>query len=591
MAEKIVCREFEEFYDSIKDLEVMGRMRKESRNELQQIVEQFRQKCLQWKVPEVAEKNPELKEMFNGFLNGIKEGVESWNNRFQNKAKQEAFEERFRDKFIVFIYGKVKAGKSTLGNFIVNNRLPNQDVEFCVYDSNSKEQRQNITEFATNITECTSEIQLFALGGLVWVDTPGLGSITKENGALAKRYVEAADFVLYPTNSSSYMQNNEINEISELLSLQKPVHILITRSDRTEEDEDENGEIIKLFENKSESVRKEQERDALERLHKKLNYEQQKLVQNEILSISVEAAKQGLANNNLELFKNSNLQKFYKQFNALLKEKVQNLKNQSPLNSLIGLIQVILGDSDKPTKESLAETRLEYEKVQNNLERQRRNFEDSIHDLRNSVPRMIAKEFDAHRIDRNNYRQQCKEIRKAIDEELRTKIAEICSKTMRDFATDFCKSMESIGVNDVRDITITREIDNKKPYGQVALGTLGAIAGSFIPIPGVGTLIGGAIGVAAGSILGGFIGDKLDSSFAGKDIEHVNVGDNLEETLRDFRNNLEELAKTNVDNATHQMDNVFFNPLKQQFAGIEKEISIFSDELLKLKREYEQKRS
>ena len=589
MAEKIVCKKFDDFYDSIKDLEVRGKMRKESRNELQQIVEQFRQKCLQWKVPEIAEKNPELKEIFNGFLRGIKGSVEGWNNRFQERAKQEKFEDDFREKFIVFIYGKVKAGKSTLGNFIVNNRLPNQDVEFCVYDSNSKEQRQNITEFATNITECTSEIQLFELGGLVWVDTPGLGSMTETNGKLAKRYVEAADFVLYPTNSASYMQNNEIEEISELLTMGKPVHLLITRSDRIEEDEDENGQIIKIFENKTKSVREEQQKDARERLNKKLNSEQQKLIQNEILSISVEAAKQGLEKNDLELFKNSNLPKFYEQFNMILREKAQNLKNQSPLNSIIGLINVILGDSDKPTKESLAGIRHEYEKLRNKLEEQRRNLEDSIRDLHNSVPHMIAKEFDAHRIDKNNYRQQCKEIRNAIDEELRTKIADICSKIMKDFAADFCKSMENIGV--VRDITITREIDNKKPYGQVALGALGAIAGSFIPIPGVGTLIGGAIGVAAGSILGGFIGDKLDSSFAGKDIEYINVGDNLEETLRDFRNKLENIAKTNVDNATHQMDNVFFNPLKQQFAGIEKEISSFSDELLKLKRKYEQKRS
>ena len=589
MAEKIVCEEFEEFYRFIEQLEVRGKMRKESRNELQQIVEQFRQKCLQWKVPEIAEKNPELKEMFNGFLRGIKESVENWNHRFQDKAKQEVFEEKFRDKFIVFIYGKVKAGKSTLGNFIVNNRLPNQDVEFCVYDSNSKEQQQNITEFATNITECTSEIQLFTLGGLVWVDTPGLGSITKENGALAKRYVEAADFVLYPTNSSSYMQNNEINEISELLSLQKPVHILITRSDRIEEDEDENGKIIKLFENKTENVRKEQERDALERLHKKLNYEQQKLVQSEILSISVEAAKQGLEKNDLELFRKSNLPKFYEQFNALLKEKVQNLKNQSPLNSLIGLIQVILGDSGNPTKESLAGIRHEYEKSRNKLEEQRRNLEDSIRDLHNSVPRMIAKEFDAHRIDKNNYRQQCKEIRKAIDEELRAKIAEICSKIMKDFATDFCKSMENIGVNDVQDITTTHEIEKKgawgKAGGMAVGGVLGSILGSIFPV--VGTTIGGV----AGTAIGGYIGDKFDSSFTDKDIEYINVGDNLEETLRDFRNKLEEPAKTNVDNATHQMDNIFFNPLKQQFAGIEKEILRFSDELLKLKREYEQKRS
>lgn len=591
MADKIECKEFEEFYSSIKELNIRGTMRKESREELRQRVNQFKQTCLQWKIPEDAKKNPELKEMFEGFLGGMQQSIQSWDNRFQNAAEKEDFEERFRDKFIVFVYGKVKAGKSTLGNFVINNRLPNQSVKFCVYDSTSKEQQLNITEFATNITECTSEIQLFTLGELVWVDTPGLGSMTKENGELAKRYVEVADFVLYPTNSASYMQNNEIEEISELLTMQKPVHLLITRSDRIEEDEDENGQIIKIFENKTESVREEQQKDAMERLKKKLNSEQQRLIQNEILSISVEAAKQGLANNNLELFRNSNLPKFYEQFNTILREKAQNLKNQSPLDSIVGLIRVILGDTDNPTKESLAGMQKEYEKLQNNLETQRRNLEDSVQDLRSSIPRMIAREFDTRMIDKNNYRQQCKEIQASISNELNAKITDACKKTMQDFAADFCKSMESIGVTEVHDITTTREIEKKNIYGKVGLGTLGAIAGSFIPIPGVGTLVGSMIGVAAGSLLGGFVGDRLDSSFADKNVEHITVGNNLEESIRDFRNKLENHAKEVVDKSIFQMDNIFFNPLKQQLRKIEKDILSFSHELLKLKKEYQQKRS
>lgn len=591
MADKIECKEFEEFYSSIEELNIRGTMRKESREELRQRVKQFKQTCLQWRIPEESKKNPELEEMFEGFLGGMRQSIQGWDNRFQNAAEKENFEERFRDKFIVFVYGKVKAGKSTLGNFVVDNRLPNQNVKFCVYDSTSKEQRLNITEFATNITECTSEIQLFTLGELTWVDTPGLGSMTKENGELAKRYVEVADFVLYPTNSASYMQNNEIEEISELLTMQKPVHLLITRSDRIEEDEDENGQIIKIFENKSESVREEQQKDAMERLKKKLNSEQQRLIQNEILSISVEAAKQGLANNNLELFRNSNLPQFYAQFNTILREKAQNLKNQSPLDSIVGLIHVILGDGDNPTKGSLAGMQKEYEKLQNNLETQRRNLEDSIQDLRGSVPRMIAMEFDMRMrmIDKNNYRQQCKEIQASISNELNAKIADICKKAMQDFATDFCKSLESIGVAEVHDITTPREIEKKGAWGKAggaaAVGAAGALLGSFFPV--IGTAIGGTIGAA----IGGYIGDKLDSSFASKDLEYITVGDNLEKTLRDFRDKLENNAKQATDNSKSQMDNIFFAPLKQQLGKIGKDILCFSHELLKLKREYQQKRS
>ena len=589
MAEKIVCEEFEEFYRFIEQLEVRGRMRKESRNELQQIVEQFRQKCLQWKVPEVAEKNPELKEMFNGFLNGIKESVESWNSRFQNRAKQEAFEEKFRDKFIVFIYGKVKAGKSTLENFIVNNRLPNQDVEFCVYDSNSKEQRQNITEFATNITECTSEIQLFTLGGLVWVDTPGLGSITKENGALAKRYIELADFVLYPTNSASAMQNNEIAEISQLLLERKPVHILITRSDAMELDE-EDGKIVRKLMNKTEKTRKKQAEDALERLKEHLSLEQQKLIPCEILSISVEAAKQGLEKNDLELFRNSNLPKFYKQFNAILQEKVQNLKNQSPFDSLIGLINSILGDiQSKIYNGTLAGMRLEYEKLQSKLETQRKNLEDSIHDLRGIIPQMIAEEFEIRTIDKDNYKQQCGEIRDTISNKLQAKIIEICKKSMEDFATDFCKSMESINVNDVQDTTITREVEKKSTFGKTIVkgiaAFLGGLGGAFFTFANP---IGAAAAGAAVAATTGLITDKIESFFTDKGTEQLTLDGNLEETLRHFREKLQDSATNNLGSPINQMDNIFFKPLKEQLGIIERDISIFHGELEALKKKYGQ---
>lgn len=588
MAEKIVCEEFEEFYRFIEQLEVRGKMRKESRNELQQIVEQFRQKCLQWKVPEVAEKNPELKEMFSGFLNGIKESVENWNHRFQDKAKQEAFEEKFRDKFIVFIYGKVKAGKSTLGNFIVNNRLPNQDVEFCVYDSNSKEQRQNITEFATNITECTSEIQLFTLGGLVWVDTPGLGSITKENGVLAKRYIELADFVLYPTNSASAMQNNEIAEISQLLLERKPVHILITRSDAMELDE-EDGKIVRKLMNKTEKTRKEQAEDALERLKEHLSLEQQKLIPSEILSISVEAAKQGLEKNDLELFRDSNLPKFYEQFNMILREKAQNLENQSPFDSLIGLINSILGDiQSKIYNGTLAGMRLEYEKLQSKLETQRKNLEDSIHDLRGTIPQMIAEEFEIRTIDKDNYRQQCREIRDTISNKLQAKIIEICKKSMEDFATDFCKSMESINVNDVQDTTITREVEKRSIFGKAISSGIGAL---LIKLGASSTLFSGGAGLAAGAAAAAtlvFITDKIESFFTDKGTEQLTLDGNLEESLRHFREKLQDSATNNLGSPINQMDSIFFKPLKEQLGIIERDISIFHEELGNLKKKYEQ---
>ena len=48
-------------------------------------------------------------------------------------------------------------------------------------------------KFDVDVEESTSAIQGFELGGMTWIDSPGLGSVTERNGNLARQYTESAD--------------------------------------------------------------------------------------------------------------------------------------------------------------------------------------------------------------------------------------------------------------------------------------------------------------------------------------------------------------------------------------------------------------
>jgi hypothetical protein len=78
--------------------------------------------------------------------------------------------------------------------------------------------------------------------------------------------------------------------------------------------------------------------------------------------------------------------------------------------------------------------------------------------------------------------------------------------------------------------------------GQI-LGTIGAIAGSFIPIPGVGTLLGSAIGSGLGRFLGQAAGESF---YQGTD---VGEGRYAKRTREDLQGNIDDFKKSSLERA------------------------------------------
>ncbi|ECP9362559.1 TPA: 50S ribosome-binding GTPase [Campylobacter jejuni] len=431
-----------DFYKELESLRTIGNDVGDKRKEIEKEVSIFKNNVDGININQMGFKSQEIQENFNKHLDSIKNKISKWEKDFQKLSKEEEFRDSLKNSFIVIIYGKVKAGKSTLGNFVASNCLENQKPHFIVYDKAGHEDTaEQLNEFKTNITECTSSIQLFTLGdkhkgcGIAWVDTPGLLSMTKENGDLTKKYIEAADYIIFPTSSDAPLQNDEIEQIRNLVNSGKNscIRLLITKSDQTTEDEEE-GKIITITSNKSKENRKKQEEDIFNRIKEAIPNLQ---LDEEILSISVLTAKKALEDNNEELFKGSNIIKFYESMNLILKEKALRLKQESPFKRLQGFLEEILGKSQHSV--NLEQIRNDYNELKNLVEEKKRLNKAIKENLKNEASIIISEELikEEKNLNENNAKQIFDRIQDNIKNKIEEKIQEEACALMDDFIARF----------------------------------------------------------------------------------------------------------------------------------------------------------
>lgn len=518
----------------------------------------------------LPEENP-LSRQIDGILSAISDTDKAWQANLASYDKGLSFRQDFQDSLLVFVFGKVKSGKSSLGNYIAwGHTDPSENLKASVpvsllpeyftaantnvVNGDADDEAKRRREFRVGATEATSSIQGFRLPGLTWVDSPGLHSVTDSNGKLAQEYVSHADLILYTMSSGSPGRASDLKEIRELKSKGKETLILLTGSDVNEEDwDDELGEPVSRVQMKSKETRQQQR----EYIAKEL----EGIDSNDILSNSARYAQEHLTDP--KEMQNSGMVELFSRLHSISQNQGVQIKRAVPMTNFSNFL-------DKCRKELLP-----YTKLTNELDAQIAHLESSVPKVMARYTREAQKEMYAIIDDTfntlENYRdddeQMNKELRSArrswdaklqqiIGHALESGLAEISNELKH--AADKTWYSASLELPNFSIEKVTEQISagyqagtKKRNSGWGGLGGLvaGGVAGFMLGGP-AGAALGASLASGAGSMAGSAFGS--DAKLKTKTIE-LNVGDNLESLKKQVRDSYASVVKTVIEDESKKV--------------------------------------
>ena len=398
-----------------------------------------------------------IREVYERAASCLLESVAASHQKIEEGTKGMKFIRDFEKTFIVSVFGKVKAGKSYLGNFIMGNTFRKQGVSTKyddikepgveVYDRGKRTLQKNFNTlsedgFSVGSTETTSVIQWLELGGLSWFDTPGIGSITKENEELAKEYVKNSDLVIFATNSDAAGTRQEFQEIEELVGMKKPILMLITMSDTVDEDVDEEGNLVQRIIPKTEKDRIDVEkymRDELEKYNKDTVLNLQ-----EFITVSARLANVAIEQKDDDLFRSSNMDKLYHRLIDITVNEAAQMKLKTPDDRINKMIDAVIGTEDVPSlvkmKAEVEEICQDFLKTRNNMEELRQDVLEGIRNRsRSEILRLLAKLRTEITAD-SNKEITGNEISKKVLKIVNESIDQICAKELKEILGDVTKT-------------------------------------------------------------------------------------------------------------------------------------------------------
>lgn len=351
-------------------------------SQLANCVKQFKSSAERLMSDKIETEDEALQKLYDDIHKTLAELLRAIQKDIERQQKGAKFIKDHEQSFNVAVFGKVKAGKSYLGNFIMGSQIRKLGLETAysklpsppvveVYDRGKQSKQDHLSEipqtedgFFVDPNEATSTIQLFHLGGLTWFDTPGIGSVTWENEMLAKDYVENADLVVYTSNSDAAGTRQDFTEMKDLYQKGKRFLLLLTQSDTVEEGTDDDDEIIGVLTAKSEKDRRDTEAYMIETLKEKCLFG---LKENEILTISAKLAVNALEEGSEEMFRDSNMGAFLNVLTNITKSEAAQLKLQTPINRVNSAAASILKRLDE-AEEKIKTCRKEMEETQEKMD-------------------------------------------------------------------------------------------------------------------------------------------------------------------------------------------------------------------------------
>lgn len=518
-------------------------------------------------------------------LDQIRTSTNTWRDQIAEEVQQQEFSSIFDQSLIVMVYGKVNSGKSSLGNFLAGQifdelGLPHyRDVtpRFRLHASAGRDEIKSTDVepyFAVDAQECTREIQEFTLGGLSWVDTPGIHSLNEDNQALARKYVESAELVIYLTDSSAPARQSDMQEMSSLLESGKRAIIVVSKFDRVEEDIDDNGDIVSVRVIKSDENRRQQRQWIETQIN---DHELNALLQRRhYCFVSTKVAEEALARGEDPdtVLRETGLADLYERLGETLTENAIELKKQMPRRRFNALIDAIAGTRVRTDGGNSLTNRLKkLRKLRHEIERRAQDLQGlekriTSRALNSTQPKLEARLVESH--DRVNAGMNdpslASDSKRLIEEEL----VRAFNLTIAESFVDVLKTLRTLDLQ-AGDWNIT---DLEATWEEVEISTstrdkrIGSTTGGLLG-GGIGMMLGGTAGAMVGSFLGGWVGSMLGEAFSDTVKERIKAGTNLEEVAMKLFEQLRHKMPNVVRQNLRIVEESYFAPLLDELDHIE----------------------
>lgn len=334
--------------------------------EIEQCIETFNKSVEKAKAHKLKAKDKSIQEIYDVSTKVLKNTLDGLTKELEEARNGMQFIQDYEDSLNVVVFGKVKAGKSYLGNLMMGNAIRKlhtktsydrlEQPKVKVYDQGTcttQDKLKEVTEendasggFGVDNREATRVIQLFHLGAMTWVDTPGFGSLTEENQELARKHVKNADLVIFASNSDAAGTQQDFQEMKELYDMGKRFLLVLTQSDTLDEDCDDDGNIIPILVPKSDDDRRSTENY----MKKALGENGIRLGDENILTISAFLGLTALEKGEEALFESSNMGKFWNLLSDITEQEGTILSKKAfgdRVNTALQSLQDKLKDAEK----------------------------------------------------------------------------------------------------------------------------------------------------------------------------------------------------------------------------------------------------
>lgn len=549
----------------------------------------------QEKIP----KESPIRVQLEGFLAAVKRTDAAWQKNINCRDKGLQFRKGFNDSLLVFVYGKVKSGKSSLGNYMawgqtdpdihVKTATPaDRQPSFFSHENthaengDSQNEALNRQEFRVGATEATSSIQGFRLPGLTWVDSPGLHSVNEQNGRLAKDYVEHADLILYTMRSDAPGRASDLNEIQELKTNGKEMLILVTGSDINQEDWDEVLDEIKVT-----VQMKPQETRCMQRdyIAKELGF----INSDQLVSISARYAQEHA--NDLDKVVDSGMGQLFSILHRISQQDGVRLKRNVPMRNFYQFVKICGGEL-APYRQFITDLEATMVRVQTDVTKSMTNEIRAAQAKMRSKIEIAFEEFTGLRNDEHRMNEAMRNAHRNWNELLQQVIGhalhEIFSKASERFKSAVSQTWHTSALS-LPDFSVDK-VTEMIPSG-VRKGNRGLFGGAGTLVgAGLGFLIGGPVGATVGSVLGGAAGGAAGHSaeVSTRSIEVI-TGDNFEQLRQQTRTvyseAIEKTIRAQADTSLTQL----LAELQQTIRQLSQEIMDIQQGLDALKLAAEQK--